>query len=89
MLQTARAQDWDTLNEQAGQRQGLLDQAFSGVHSEASAQETKALILRILEIDKLIIVLSQETQQLMLGKLTGFGRGRKAKQAYAAHSLSP
>ena len=88
MLEAAQEQDWDRLNTLTAQRQPLLEQVFADARRRMSPDALQRCILRLLEIDKRIIQLGQQSQRQMLEKLSDFGRGRKAKQAYAAQNLS-
>ncbi len=85
MLRQARREEWDVVAGLDTQRRALAQRLFAGSPPSAAAPEMRALLMRLLEQQALLMDLGRRHHGELGAELSRFSRGRKARRAYGGH----
>jgi len=83
MLESAKIEDWDNLTDVELERRQHLDQFFKEPALPDDAVWVKPAIVRILNLDSQIILLSEKSKQSLAAKSKHLSNGKAAARAYS------
>ena len=78
--------EWEEIPAIELERRALLETFFQHPISEEDSPHIADLIKALMAEDKALVSQGKQASQELLGKLSTFATGRKAKQAYAEHT---